>query len=71
MLKNHFCPISSFGGLFAVSSKVHTFEVAHFWIDVLRTDNIVARLLSRFKFELCKIGRKQMIRVVTVFTGFR
>ena len=69
MLKNHFCPIFVFGGLFAVSSKVHAFEMAHFWINVSGAHDIVAELASRFEFKLCKIRRKLTIRVVTVFTG--
>ena len=71
MLKNDFCPIFDFGGLSAVVSKVHTFEVTHFWINVFGADDVVARLASRFESELCKIRRKQTIRVITVFTGFR
>ena len=70
MLKNHFCPIFDFGGLFAVISKVLAFEVTHFWIDVLGADDVVARLASRLEFKFHQIKMKLMIRVITVFTGF-
>ena len=70
MLKNHFCPIFDFGGLFAVVSKARAFEVTHFWINALRADDVVARLASRFGFELCWIRKKLTIRVITVFIGF-
>ena len=56
ILWNHFCLILSFVG---VGSKVHTFEVTHFWINVFKADEFLARLA----FEFCKIGRKQMIRI--------
>ena len=61
MLKNHFCPILSFGG---VGSKVCTFEVTHFWIDLFKADEFLVRLASRLEFEFCKIGRKQTIRII-------
>ena len=60
MLRNHFCPILSFGG---VGSKAHVFDVTHFWIGVLGADDVVARLASRFEFKLHKIGRMQTIRL--------
>ena len=44
-----------FGGLFTVSSKAHSFEMAHFWIDVLRSDDFVLRLALRFNFELARL----------------
>ena len=61
MLKNHFCPVLSFGG---VGSKVHTFEVTCFWINALRADNVVAELASMLEFEFHKIRREQKIRIV-------
>ena len=63
MLKNQFCPIFDFDKLFAVISKVHMFEVTHFWIDVLGAGDGVTRHTSRFEFEFHWIGRKLMIRV--------
>ena len=70
MFKDHFCPTFVFGGLFTVISKAHAFRVTHFWINMLGADDVVVRLASRFEFKLCKIGMKQTIRVITVFTGF-
>ena len=79
MLKNFFCPVFDFGGLFAVISKVHTFESTHFWINVLGADDVVLRLASRFvsrhalrlEFQFHQIRRKLAIGVITVFKGFR
>ena len=65
MFKDHFCPTFVFGGLFTVISNVCAFEVTHFWICVLRADDVVAKLASRFEF--CQIGRKLMSRLAMVF----
>ena len=63
--------VFGFGALFAVGSKANACEVAHFWIDVPRADDVVARLFAlRFEFEFHQIGRKLTIRVIIVFTGF-
>ena len=40
------------------------FEVTHFWIDVFRADEFLARLASGLEFKFCKIRRKQMIRII-------
>ena len=61
MLKNHFCPILSFGGL---GGKTHAFEVTHLWMSVFKADDFLTRFASRLEFEICKIGRKLMIRIV-------
>ena len=61
MLKNCFCPVFWFGG---IGGETHTFEVTHLWIDVFKADDFLVRLASRLEFEVCKIGRKQMIRMV-------
>ena len=61
MLQNHFCPIFSLGG---VGSRTHTFEMAHFWINVFRAGDIVTRFASRLEFEIHKISEKQTIRIV-------
>ena len=39
------------------------FEVTHFWNDVFRADEFLARFALRLEFEVGKIGRKQMIRI--------
>ena len=69
MLKNHFRLVFDFGGLFAVVSNVHTFEVTHSWINVLRAEDVVAKLVLRFLSKFCWIGRKLMKRVMMVFRG--
>ena len=50
-----------FGG---VGSKMHAFEVTHFWISVFKADDFLTRFASRLEFKICKIGRKLMIRIV-------
>ena len=67
MLKNHFCPpILSFGG---VGGKTHTFEVAHSRINMFRADDFVSRFVSGLEFEICKIRRKQTIRIGCLMIG--
>ena len=67
MLKDHFGSVSVFGGLiFICISNVCTFEATHFWINVLRADDVVTELASRFVFEFCWIRRKLTMRVMMV-----
>ena len=42
----------------------HAFEMTHFWVDVFRADEFLARLVSRLEFKVGEIRRKQMIRIV-------
>ena len=67
MLKDCFCAIFWFGG---VGGKMHVFEMANFWIDVFRADDLLTMFASRLESEIHKMVRKLTIRVIIVFTGF-
>ena len=45
-------------------SNAQAFEMTHFWVDVFRADEFLARLASRLEFKVDEIRRKQMIRIV-------
>ena len=50
--------------LFGVGGKMHSFEMAHLWIDVFRADDFVSGFASRLEFEIDNIVRNLMIRIV-------
>ena len=61
--------------MFAFASNVHSFEMTHFWVNVF--EEVAERFALGFKrcvenhvvvFEAMMIGRKLMIRVLTVFS---
>ena len=55
--------------LFSMSSAArHTFDVAHFWIDSLKSGEVVG-VASRFEFKVGEIGRKQIVTVVWSMTA--
>ena len=66
-VEKFFCPIFWSSGVFwfnGVCSKTCAFEVTHFWVNVFRADEFLARFVSRLEVKVGKIGRKQMIRIV-------
>ena len=52
--------------MFTFVSSTHLFEMAHFWIDMLTADDVVVKLVSKFKFDFNWIGKKLTIRVMMV-----
>ena len=60
MLKNHFGPVFWFG----VGGKMHSFEMAHLWIDVFRADDFMTGFASGFEFKIDNIVRNLTIRIV-------